>query len=207
MHRNSHIHINKSVFWKYLFTTCVHAHRPIRWLSREHLYLLRVLAIRINNCFCSTEHWSSSCVQSRQHGSRHCTGAETETLHPEPQTGRERLNRNGDALRLLKSQEPTPTDTSPTRPPSLIFPQQFLQWKPSINYESIVVILINLRIIAVSILPSQMKQRWATRLLPLKILFQKLQKKAPTMGMFLLHNLALPPMAWILVKRQFKMPM
>lgn len=123
-------------------------------------------------------------------------------------TNRERLTRNGDALRLLKSQQPTPTDTSPTRPPSLILSPTVPpveskhqlrvcsshSHKPPHYYYS------------VSILPSQMKQRWSTRLLPLKILFQKLQKKAPTMGIFLLHNLALPPMAWILVKRQFKMP-
>lgn len=71
-----------------------------------------------------------------------------------------RLTRNGDVLRLLKSQQPIPTDTPPTRPPSLIFPQQFLQGKPSIDYKPIAAVLKNLRIITQSpSLPSQMKQR------------------------------------------------
>lgn len=56
------------------------------------------------------------------------------------------------------------------------------------------------------LLTSQRKQKWSTRLLQLKMLLQELWKKAPTMEIFLLHNLALPPMAWILDRWQFRMP-
>lgn len=132
----------------------------------------------------------------RQHGSRHCTGAETKTLHPEPQTGKEKTNQEWWCIKAFEISTAHPHWHTPNTATQSNLSQQFLQGKPSINYKPIAAVLKNLRIITQSpSLPSQMKQRWSTRLLPLKILFQKLQKKAPTMGMFLLHNLALPRMA------------
>lgn len=73
----------------------------------------------------------------RQHGSRHCTGAEAKTLHPEPQTGREKTNQEWWCIKAFEISTAHPHWHTPNTATQSNLSQQFLQGKPSINYNQL----------------------------------------------------------------------